>query len=115
MGTVDLSRAADNPAKRYRGVRMQMGRVLTEDDFNDNEPIHDRTDRRTLADVIGPVGVPGDGFLVTAPVRHPVNGRIDFGITAGALYLGGHRLEATEDERFQQQSDWLQQSDADRP
>jgi hypothetical protein len=115
MGTVDLSRAAANPAKRYRGARMQMGRVLTEDDFNDNERIHDEMDRRVLLDVIGATGTPDDGFMITTPTIDPVNNEIDFIIKAGALYLGGHRLEAQVDERFQLQSDWLQQGAADRP
>src|SRR4029453_11271817 len=113
MGTIDLSRAANDPAKRYRGARMQMGRVLTDDDFNENERIHDEMERRVLLDVIGAAGTPDDGFLVSNPTKNAVNNKLDFVIGAGALYLGGHRLEANEDERFQLQSDWLQQADSD--
>ena len=34
MSSIDLSRQVDESLKHYAGVRMQQGRVLTDDDFN---------------------------------------------------------------------------------
>jgi hypothetical protein len=51
MGTIDLSRAAFDAKKRYTSVRMQQGRVLLDDDFNDAERIPDEDERRALLDI----------------------------------------------------------------
>ena len=36
MATFDISRINFNPKKHYDSVRMQQGRVLTDDDWNEN-------------------------------------------------------------------------------
>lgn len=113
MGTTDLSRAAFDAKKRYTSVRMQQGRVLLDDDFNDAERIQEEDERRALLDIIGPSGSPDDGFRVE-------NGRINslggmtFDILAGTLYLGGLRVVNPELEDFAEQPDWLQQPDSER-
>src|SRR5262245_15233669 len=113
MGTTDLSRAAFDARKRYTSVRMQQGRVLLDDDFNEAERIQDEDERRALLDIIGPSGSPDDGFRVE---NGRVNSRGDmtFDILAGTLYLGGLRVVNHELEDFAGQPDWLQQPDSER-
>lgn len=104
MSTIDLSRAADL-RKHYAGVRMQQGRVLTDDDFNEAEVLDSEALRRTRLHAIGAYGSPDAGFL---PANFGASGgRIDFTLSAGHLYLGGQHLEMAVPERFQLQRDWL--------
>ena len=56
MSTIDLSRDATDPRKRYAGVRMQQGRVLTDDDFNEAAVLDAEEMRRTRLDAIGAYG-----------------------------------------------------------
>jgi len=94
MGTVDLSRVGTDFRKRYAGVRMQQGRVLSDDVFNNAECIDEEDMRRTRIDVIGPVGSPDSGFLPVVPAGPlAVPGKVQFSIAAGTLYLGGLRIE----------------------
>jgi hypothetical protein len=112
MGTFDISRINFDPKKHYSSVRMQQGRVLTDDDWNENERIENEDRRRSRVDIIGPFGSPDDGFKITKiPGLTGVidAGRINFLINAGTLYLGGLRLELDEDETYRLQKDWLQQ------
>ena len=67
MATGDISRDAFDPGKHYSGVRMQQGRVITDDDWNDNERIEDEDHRRTRVDIIGPAGSPDNGFRIENP------------------------------------------------
>lgn len=117
MATIDLSRHATDFRKHYTGVRMQQGRVLTDDDFNEQARIDAEDTRRTRIDVIGPLGSPDDGFLIAAPVIDPVTNRPTFTIKAGSFYLGGQRLTLEADELYHLQKDWLQQGavSGDRP
>ncbi|MFD7258426.1 DUF6519 domain-containing protein [Streptomyces sp. NPDC059874] len=110
---IDLSRAAHSGRKGYQGTRLQMGRVLSDDDFNAGHEIAEEERRHALADLIGPAGTPDGGFRVTNP--QITNGRVDFTLAPGTLYLGGLRLETDGTETFQTQLDWLQQSADDRP
>lgn len=106
MSTIDLSRVATDPRKHYAGVRMQQGRVLTDDDFNEAAAIDAEELRRTRLHAIGAYGSPDAGFL---PTDFAVtNGVLDFALSAGNLYLGGLRLEMTAPERFVLQKDWLE-------
>ncbi|MBD0255683.1 MAG: hypothetical protein ICV83_08180, partial [Cytophagales bacterium] len=109
MGTFDVSRVNSDPRKHYTGVRMQQGRVLMDDDWNENERIDEEVQRRTQADVIGGYGSPDDGFRISG-VATP-DGFIDFTIHAGTIYLGGIRFELDEKETFRLQKDWLQKED----
>lgn len=114
MATTDLSRSATNFAKHFDGVRMQQGRVLTDDDFNENERLHTEDMRKTRVHVIGPSGSPDSGFAIASPQIS--NGKLTFLIKAGTFYLGGHRLSLEADEFYHLQKDWLQQGEnaADR-
>jgi hypothetical protein len=107
MGTQDISRNAFDPRKRYKNVQMQMGRVLIDDDWNENIRLTDEDQRRAWVDVIGPAGSPDDGFRVSNVGITP-NGKINFDLAAGSFYLGGMRLELFEGESYQGQKDWLQ-------
>ncbi|HRI61427.1 MAG TPA: DUF6519 domain-containing protein, partial [Saprospiraceae bacterium] len=108
MATFDISRVDSDPRKHYTSVRMQQGRVLTDDDWNENERIENEERRRTRVDVIGPFGSPDNGFRIQNPRLD--SGRVDFDIQAGSLHLGGIRLELEAKETFRLQKDWLQQS-----
>ena len=117
MGAYDISRVAFDPRKHYAGVRMQQGRVLTDDDWNENERIENEERRRSRVDIIGPHGSPDLGFKIVNPRLTP-EGQIEFGILPGAYHLGGLRLEMEfakgapdpQPETFRAQKDWLQQA-----
>src|SRR4051794_5270672 len=113
MATIDLSRSATDFRKHFTSTRAQMGRVLTDDDHNDNERMHVEDMRRARVHIIGPAGSPDDGFLIKNPGL--TNGKIDFDITPGTFYLGGHRLDLEQVERFQVQADWVNMTAADMP
>ena len=103
MPNIDISRNATDFTKHYRGVRMQQGRVLTDDDFNEAGRIDAEDARRVRADVIGPFGSPDNGF------RLAVNTSGDLVLKQGTYYVGGLRVELEKDELFAQQKDWLEQ------
>ena len=105
MSTIDRSRQATDPRKHYAGVRMQQGRVLTDDDFNDAAALDADELRRTRVHAIGAYGTPDAGFLPKNLTM--VGGKIDFALSTGNLYLGGLRLEMTQEETFLLQKDWL--------
>lgn len=107
MATFDISRVDFDPRKHYTSVRMQQGRVLLDDDWNENERIDKEQQRRTQIDIIGPYGSPDDGFKIQNPVITG-GGLLDFTILPGTLYVGGLRLEQDAPETFLQQKDWLQ-------
>jgi hypothetical protein len=113
MATEEKSRDAFEPKKRYAAVGMQQGRVLLDDDFNEAERIRLDEERQVNIDVIGPVGTPDTGFLISN--GHLEAGGIDFDIGAGTLYLSGIRLWNPTVAKFSLQDDWLQQTIADRP
>ncbi|UUZ72545.1 DUF6519 domain-containing protein [Polaromonas sp. P1(28)-8] len=105
MSTIDLSRQATDPRKHYAGVRMQQGRVLTDDDFNEAAALDAEELRRTRVHAIGAYGSPDGGFL---PANFgAVGGKVNFTLTPGHLYIGGLRLEMSAAEQFLLQKDWL--------
>lgn len=106
MSTIDLSRDATDFRKRYDGVRMQQGRVLTDDDFNQAAAIEEEQLRRTTVESIGPYGSSNDGFL-PKEVGAAMN-KIQLRLSEGSLYLGGIRLDMpASGEMFNLQKDWL--------
>jgi Family of unknown function (DUF6519) len=106
MATGDLSRSATEFRKHYTSVRAQQGRLLVDDDINEQERLHGEDERRSRIDIIGPTGSPDSGFLVSNPQL--TGAGIDFDILPGTLYLGGLRLQQEQLETFQLQLDWLQ-------
>jgi hypothetical protein len=112
MATEDISRNATAPRKRYDGIRLQQGRVSSDDDYNEGARLEAERSRKTTLDVVGPVGSPDSGFAISNPRINP-HGDLDFDIAAGTLYLGGLRLECFG-EAYTEQVDWLEQAPADR-
>lgn len=111
MSTHDISRSIFDPRKQYSSVRMQQGRPIIDDDWNENERIENEERRRTRLDLIGAHGTSNDGFRISHPV---VTGeKVDFTVHAGTYYIGGMRFDLAEDETYRTQSDWLQQDNED--
>ncbi len=113
MATDDLSRSASGFTRHYTGVRMQQGRVLTDDDYNAGQRVLAEEARSRTSDIIGPAGSPDAGFRIVDP-QFGSDG-IDFKIQAGRMYLGGLRLDMLHEERFREQSDWLNQPAPEEP
>ncbi len=109
MAAEDISRSSTDYRKHYAGVRMQQGRVIIDDDWNENERLDNEDRRRTRVDIIGPQGTPDNGFRIANPRIE--NGTVNFDILPGSFYLGGLRLEMEEQpapEVFLTQNDALQ-------
>lgn len=106
MGTQDISRNAFDSSKHYSSVRQQQGRVLTDDDWNENNRIHEHLKHKSLIDIIGSAASPDNGFLITDPVVK--SRKVDFTIKAGSFYLGGQQLSLEQDQSYCLQTDWLQ-------
>ncbi|WMS87818.1 DUF6519 domain-containing protein [Pleionea litopenaei] len=106
MGTQDISRSIFDPEKHYRSVGQQQGRVLTDDDWNENNNIDEHYQRGLAFDVVGSAGSPNEGFRISDPVI--TDRGVDFKIAAGTFYLGGMRLTLENSESYLLQSDWLQ-------
>lgn len=117
MATIDLSRDATQPLKHYTGVRMQQGRVLTDDDFNEAAALEAEGARRALIDVVGPSGSPDNGFKVSTEAGSEPSvsdGLVDLTLKSGTIYVGGLRVKLEEDVQLSTQPDFLLQRDADR-
>ncbi len=112
MATDDISRSAFYPQKRYSGVRMQQGRILTDDDFNEQDVTNHEDKRLMRKDVIGTAGSPDNGFTIS---EADDTDSLDFKINAGVFYLGGVRVELHEAQTFKLQKDWLQKPDIASP
>lgn len=106
MAIQDISRSVFDPRKAYTGVRMQQGRVLLDDDWNDAGDIAADDLRRARVHVIGATGSPDAGFKVVGPLAG-TGTTLDFGLEAGTLYVGGLRLERPLPGRFLRQDDWV--------
>jgi hypothetical protein len=115
MDSYDISRVGFDPQKHYSGVRMQQGRVQTDDDWNESERIENEAQRRTNINIIGSFGTSDDGFHISNLKQD--NGLTDFDIDPGTLFLGGLPLETDlvdngsgpVPETYRTQRDWLQQ------
>ncbi|MCP3911611.1 MAG: right-handed parallel beta-helix repeat-containing protein [Actinomycetia bacterium] len=103
--TMDLSRIVHDPAKRYASVRMQQGRVILDDDWNDQATTTTTERVQSLTDVIGPSGTSDDAFRVGTPTTP--DGNIDFPLGEGTFYIGGHRLPVEANLAFRHQHDLL--------
>jgi hypothetical protein len=105
MPSIDLSRSAHQPAKRYTTVRWQQGRVFTDDDLNESESITSHERAESLVDVIGPSGTSDDALLVSGVVD--VGGEVDFQLGSGTIYVGGRRVRVPSGQRYRQQDDFF--------
>lgn len=107
MATKDISRLSFDSLKHYSSVRMQQGRIIIDDDWNENERIENEDRRRARVEIVGPSGSPDQGFRIDN-LRWD-SGFIDFDILDGSFYIGGLRLEIDQKETYRLQKDWLQQ------
>ncbi|MNK10738.1 hypothetical protein D3C87_287670 [compost metagenome] len=96
----DLSRLTFDPARRYRAVRMQQGRVQMDTDWNEQQDILNRRIETETADTVGAVGVPlaAAGFALSPAGK-------DLAVTAGRLYLDGLLCENPEAATVARQPD----------
>ncbi|EHK64582.1 DUF6519 domain-containing protein [Achromobacter arsenitoxydans] len=96
----DLSRLTFDPARRYRAVRMQQGRVQMDADWNEQQDILNRRIETETADTVGPVGVPleAPGFAL-APAGK------DLSLSAGRLYVDGLLCENPQPATVARQPD----------
>lgn len=80
----DLSRNSDQPAKHYRAVRMQQGRVQLDADWNEQQAITNRRIELETRDTLGAAAGPvvGAGFALVG------NGQ-NIDISAGHYYVDG--------------------------
>jgi hypothetical protein len=101
----DRSRRTDGLRDAYVGVVTQQGRVTLDRDFNaEHGYLAGRLEAETI-DVIGPCGTADDGFKISLPgsgapplwvppqplATPSPEPEFDFLISAGTMYLGGHR------------------------
>jgi hypothetical protein len=116
----DISRHIYDAHKKYSGVRWQQGRVIIDDDLNENERIRDDDARKTRIDIIGQDGSPDNGFAIHFNKKNGElvkektglrNNAISFKIHEGTFFIGGMRLELDDNEPFHKQSGWCQGTD----
>ena len=78
----DFSRVTFRPARHYRSVLLQQGRVTVDADPNEQSDLFNRRQDDTAADVIGRAGRPKGEFTITL-----AGGNLNIG--QGTLYLNG--------------------------
>ena len=86
----DYSRLRFQPGKRFAGVLLQQGRVLTDSDWNEAEAIRDHRQRTLVRDLFGPCTFVGDGFALSAD-----GDRLTIG--AGHAWIDGLLCELAND------------------
>ena len=113
----DFSRFTFDPARHYRSVRTQQGRVQLDADWNEQADILDHLHRAYAVDVFGAQATPDTqhgGFAISplapdSPVplaEHSPDAAHDFVIGAGRIYVGGVLCENEMPVRFSQQPDY---------
>jgi hypothetical protein len=102
----DVARLSFDPARYYRGVVPQQGRVSLEAEQNEQRVIDCEERRKELLDIVGPAGTPDDGYAVFSSG----NG-FELTIGAGTMYVGGWRVELDRDLGDFHQPDWLDRGD----
>jgi hypothetical protein len=98
--TIDRARKSFDPSRDWRAVLAQQGRVTLEADINEQIDIAADLLRRETLDIIGPVGTPDGGYVLTT------NGQ-DVTVSAGTIYLGGLRLTLDKPVNTASQPGWL--------
>jgi hypothetical protein len=97
----DVARLSFDPARLYRGVVPQQGRVSLEAEQNEQRVIDTEERRAELIDIVGPVGTPDNGYAVSGGTGS------DLTVGAGTMYVGGWRVELDEPLDVAKQPDWL--------
>ncbi|MFG6096234.1 DUF6519 domain-containing protein [Leptothoe sp. ISB3NOV94-8A] len=96
----DFSRDTFDSTKHYNMVLLQMGRLLLDSDWVEQQQIHQHRIETEARDVIGPCGAPKDdpGFGIEAVDN-------DFTIGAGRFYVNGILCINETDVAYSQQPD----------
>ena len=97
----DVARLSFDPARGYRGVVPQQGRVSLEAEQNEQRVIDVEERRQELIDIVGPAGTPDNGYAVSG------GGGFEITVGAGTMYVGGWRLELESDIGDYDQPDWV--------
>jgi hypothetical protein len=98
--TIDRARKSFHPSRDWRAVLAQQGRVTLEADINEQTEIAAELLRKETVDIIGPVGTPDGGYVLTT------NGQ-DITVSAGTIYLAGLRLTLGKPVNTASQPGWL--------
>lgn len=85
----DFSRWTFDPHRRFTGVLMQQGRVLTDADWNEQAAILLHQLRSAIADFAGPVAPIGHAFAIGPIQGADETPEYDFMIAPGHLYVDG--------------------------
>jgi|GEM_PF-2107439 len=97
----DVARLSYDPARGYRGVVPQQGRVSLEAEQNEQRVLDTEERRLALLDVIGPAGTPDNGYAVSGGTGYEIV------VGGGTMYVGGWRLSLDDDLGDYHQPDWL--------
>jgi hypothetical protein len=99
--TIDIARNSFDPKHRdWRAVLAQQGRVTLEADNNEQAAIAAEILQEETLDIIGPIGTPDGGYVVTAAGP-------DVQISHGTIYVGGLRFTQKDDIKTAAQPGWL--------
>ncbi|HEX8306321.1 MAG TPA: DUF6519 domain-containing protein [Jatrophihabitans sp.] len=102
----DVARLSFDPARTYRGVVPQQGRVSLEAEQNEQRVLDSEERRLELLDIVGPAGTPDNGYAVSGEPGWEGKG-FEITVGAGTMYVGGWRLELDQDLGDYDQPDWL--------
>ena len=97
----DVARLSFDPARLYRGVVPQQGRVSLEAEANEQRTIDTEEQRAEVIDIVGPTGTPDDGYAVSGGTGFELT------IGPGTMYVGGWRVTLAESLGDFHQPDWL--------
>jgi uncharacterized protein DUF6519/IPT/TIG domain-containing protein len=119
----DRARVSYDPSRKWHGLVAQQGRVTVEADWNEAAAIDAERARRLALEVVGTLGTPDNGYVVTAvPAAGsppagappggapPASGPGDLIVGPGTLYVGGERLGLDAPVAYSAQPDWLDHS-----
>lgn len=119
----DRARVSYDPSRKWHGLVAQQGRVTVEADWNEAAAIDAERARRLALEVVGTLGTPDNGYVVTAipaagsppagapPAGSPpASGPGDLIVGPGTLYVGGERLDLGAPVAYSAQPDWLDHS-----
>ena len=99
--TIDIARDSFNPTTRnWRAVLAQQGRVTLEADINEQSAIAREMLQQETVDIIGPIGTPDNGYLISASGN-------DVQVGKGTIYVGGLRLTLPKAVLTADQPAWL--------
>ncbi|HYP62823.1 MAG TPA: DUF6519 domain-containing protein [Acidocella sp.] len=99
--TIDIARSSYNATTRsWRAVLAQQGRVTLEADVNEQTAIASAALQAETVDIIGPIGTPDGGYLVSPAGT-------DLQVGKGTIYAGGLRLTQEKPVLTADQPGWL--------